>query len=171
MRYYLLLLSSLLIASCADSHQIMRTSQSQIKISMQSSIYISIPRDGRYGSINYSGSGATVSQVVLFALSKHMNQVETGHEYESFKDALATAKKNKADYLIFPLILEWEDRATEWSAIPDKAAIKISLVKVSTGKTLDSIIIKGKSGLSTFGGDKPQDLLPKPVDDFVNTLF
>lgn len=97
--------------------------------------------------------------------------METGHEYQSYKESLNYAQTNNFDYLIFPPILEWEDRATEWSGIPDKASIKISIIKVSTSKTIDSAIIKGKSGVATFGGDHPQDLLVKPVDDYVNSLF
>jgi hypothetical protein len=36
---------------------------------------------------------------------------------------------------------------------------------------MDSVIIKGKSGLATFGGDHPQDLLAKPVSAYVNGLY
>jgi len=171
MRYLKLLLISILITSCADSHQILRTTNKSIKLNTSAPAYISIPKDGRYGQTTYAGSGATVSQVILLAFSKHLTQVETGHQYQSFKDAIKYAKENKFEYLIFPSVLEWEDRATEWSGIPDKASIKISIIKVSTSKTLDSAIIKGESGLGTFGGDHPQDLLPKPVGDYVNKLF
>lgn len=171
MRHFKLLLIFLLITSCADSHQILRTSDKSIKLNASSPAYISIPKDGRYGEIIYTGSGATVSQVILLAFSKHLTQVETGHQYQSYKEALNYAKENKFEYLIFPSVLAWEDRATEWSGIPDKAAIKISIIKTATSKTLDSAIIKGKSGLGTFGGDHPQDLLTKPVSDYVNQLF
>jgi hypothetical protein len=73
--------------------------------------------------------------------------------------------------LVYPTILHWEDRATEWSGIPDRVEIKIEIIGATTGKGLDSAIIKGKSGLATFGGDHPQDLLPKPVEDYVSGLF
>ncbi len=36
---------------------------------------------------------------------------------------------------------------------------------------MDSAIIKGKSGLATFGGDHPQDLLPKPVGEYIDALY
>ncbi len=171
MRYLKLLLISLFITSCADSHQILRTSNNEIKLNPSSSAYISIPKDGRYGQTIYTGSGATVSQVILLEFSKHLTQVETGHEYQTYKEAIKHAKENKFDYLIFPSVLAWEDRATEWSGIPDKATIKISIIKTTASKTLDSVIIKGTSGLGTFGGDHPQDLLPKPVSDYVKKLF
>ena len=171
MRYLILLLVTIFITSCADSHQILRTSSKSINLKTKSSAYISIPKDGRYGQTNYTGSGITVSQNILLAFSKHLTQVETGHEYQSYKESLDYAQTNNFDYLIFPSILEWEDRATEWSGKPDKASIKISIIKVSTSRTIDSAIIKCKSGLATLGGDHPQDLLVKPVDDYVNTLF
>ncbi|TPH14711.1 DUF4823 domain-containing protein [Litorilituus lipolyticus] len=53
----------------------------------------------------------------------------------------------------------------------DKADIKIVVVDVKTLEVKSSVIIKGSSGLATFGGDHPQDLLPKPTSDYIKTLF
>jgi Domain of unknown function (DUF4823) len=80
-------------------------------------------------------------------------------------------RKSEFKYLVYPTILHWEDRATEWSALPDRVEVKIDLIETATGKLLDSVVIRGKSGVATLGGDHPQDLLPKPVDEFVSTLF
>jgi len=171
MRNYILILITVFITSCADSHKIVRTSTGLTKLDTKASAYISIPRDGRYGQSKYNGSGATTSQTILLAFAKYLTQVEAGHEYQSYKEALNHARTNNFDYLVLPLILVWEDRITEWSGIPDKVAIKISIIQVSTSKTIDSAIIEGKSGIATFGGDHPQDLLVKPVDDYVKTLF
>ena len=91
--------------------------------------------------------------------------------YQSFDDALKFTRDNGYKYLVYPTILHWEDRATEWSAIPDRVEVKIDIIESTTAKLLDSVVIKGKSGLATFGGDHPQDLLPKPVGEFVSTLF
>ena len=159
------------LVGCADSHQLLRTGNATVKLDPSKSIYISIPRDGRYGHINYQGSGVNASQIILMAFSKFSNTTETGHQYQSFNDALTYARNNGYSYLVFPTILEWEDRATEWSGIPDKASINIAIVNTESGKTIDSAIIKGKSGLATFGGDHPQDLLPKPVEEYVSSLF
>jgi len=171
MKRYILLFLSVLLVSCADSHQIMKTSTSTAKLEKTASAYISVPRDGPYGHINYTGSGATTAQIMLLAFSRYLNRVETGNTYQSYDDALNYAKENNFAYLVFPSILAWEDRATEWSGLPDKVAVKILVVRVSNGTTLDAAIIKGKSGLATFGGDHPQDLLTKPVDKYVKSLF
>ena len=77
----------------------------------------------------------------------------------------------KFKYLVYPTILHWEDRATEWSGRSDKVEIKVVVVDVLTGNTITGSIIKGSSGLATFGGDHPQDLLPGPVNQFVSTLY
>ncbi|CAC9443028.1 DUF4823 domain-containing protein [bacterium endosymbiont of Bathymodiolus sp. 5 South] len=172
MRYFVILGIVVFLGGCTtDSYQLLRTKNVSIKLESSKSVYISIPRDGRYGQINYQGSGANASQIILMAFSKNSNSAETGRQYQSFDNALTHAKENNYGYLVFPTILEWEDRATEWSGIPDKASIKIAIINTESGKTMDSVIIKGKSGLATFGGDHPQDLLAKPVSAYINGLY
>ena len=172
MRYFVILGIVVFLGGCTtDSYQLLRTKNVSIKLESSKSVYISIPRDGRYGQINYQGSGANASQIILMAFSKNSNSAETGRQYQSFDNALTHAKENNYGYLVFPTILEWEDRATEWSGIPDKASIKIAIINTESGKTMDSVIIKGKSGLATFGGDHPQDLLAKPISAYINGLY
>ena len=166
---YLLLLVSLLFG-CADTHKLTRNG-TNLKLDPSVSLYISVPLDGRYGQTIYHGSGLTTTQAVLKAFSVHMINIETGREYQSFNDALEYAKAHNHKYLIFPSILEWEDRATEWSGIPDRVSIKVAIIATSSGRAIDSAIVEGESGLGTFGGDKPQDLLAKPIKDYVSLLF
>ncbi len=160
-----------LLAGCADTHQLMRTGNTLVNLDSSKSTYVALSRDGRYGQTIYQGSGVSLSQGIMMAFAPYSNSVETGYEYQSFDAALAYTKEHNYGYLVIPAILEWEDRATEWSGIPDKASIKITIIEVSSGKTLDSAIIKGKSGLATFGGDHPQDLLQKPVGQYVGSLY
>lgn len=65
-------------------------------------------------------------------------------------------------YYVIPEILHWEDRATEWSGIPDRLEVKLSIFD-GNKKELASTIITGKSKWATLGGDHPQDLLPEPL--------
>ena len=125
MRYFLVIAIVTVLAGCADSHQLLRTGNASLKLDSSRSVYISIPRNGRYGRTNYQGSGVNSSQIILMAFSRYSNSVETGHQYQPFDEALSYAKKNGYGYLVFPTILEWEDRSTEWSGIPDRASIKI----------------------------------------------
>jgi hypothetical protein len=52
----------------------------------------------RYGQINYQGSGANASQIILMAFSKNSNSAETGRQYQSFDNALTHAKENNYGY-------------------------------------------------------------------------
>jgi hypothetical protein len=49
--------------------------------------------------------------------------------------------KSEFKYLVYPTILHWEDRTTEWSALPDRVEVKIDLNETATVKLLDSIVI------------------------------
>ncbi|MDT8404538.1 DUF4823 domain-containing protein [Sulfuriflexus sp.] len=171
MRLVLFFVMAVLLSSCADNHQLMRMGGNLPKLDQGGVVYVSVPGDGRYGQTIYYGSGQNTAQIVVLAFSQHLKRVESGHEYQDFNASLGVARKIGAMYLVAPTILEWEDRATEWSGIPDKASIKLTVTDVSTGATLDSVILKGKSGLATFGGDHPQDLLPRPVGEYVNSLY
>lgn len=141
------------------------------KLNTRGIVYVSVPEDGRYGQTIYAGSGQNTMQIVVMAFSEHSSRVEGGRAHQSFDESLAAARNMGASYLVVPTILHWEDRATEWSGIPDKASIKVAVFNVSTGVNLDSVIIKGRSGIATFGGDHPQDLLPQPVEEYVSSLF
>lgn len=168
---FILLLVVLFVAGCADKHQLIKVKTSNAKLDSTKSIYIAVPKNGSYGNINYQGSGQTTAQIILLNLSKYSNNVEIAMDYQSYKDTLVYSSVNNFEYLIFTNILEWEDRATEWSGLSDRAAIKINVIEVKTGKTLDSVIIEGKSGLATFGGDHPQDLLYEPIKKYIDSQF
>ena len=162
-----------LLASCAGpSHQLIRQpGGTGGKISPHDSVYIAVSRDGSYGDEAYPGSGIAASQALLSAFSKKARKVEAASSHQEYEDALRFAQEKGYKYLVYPMILHWEDRATEWNALPDKVEIKIQVVDVATDALLDGVVISAKSSLATWGGDHPQDLLPKPVEEFVSSLY
>lgn len=165
-------LAAAFLTGCADSHQLMRQGEgSPAKLTSQDSVYIAISQDGIYGDENYPGSGKTTSQILLSAFSRHAQRVEVARAPQDYEESVKTARDRGFKFLVFPTILHWENHATEWNMVPDKVAVKVQLVGVSADRVLDSIIIEGKSGIATFGGDQPQDLLPKPVGQFVASLY
>lgn len=171
MKFLLVAFMLLLLSACADRHQLMRIGGNRTKLDPSGVVYVSVPRDGQYGQTTYHGSEQNTAQIVVLAISQYAKRVEGGHGYQEFDAALDSAKKLNVQYLVVPTIWEWEDRATEWSGIPDKASVRLMVVDVATRTTLDSALIKGKSGLATFGGDHPQDLLPKPVGEYISYLY
>ena len=170
-RVALVLLSAALVA-CADTNRVVPDTQSSgTKLQSAASAYVAVSADGAYDNKEYRGSGATVSRIVKTALLPHMEHVVVSNAVESYPEALQAAKTGNYGYLIFPTILHWEDRATEWSGRSDKVSVKIVVVEVSTATILSSATIEGKSGLATFGGDHPQDLLPEPIAKHIDSLF
>lgn len=160
-----------LLVGCADTHQLTRASGKGLELSTSASAYVSLPKDGSFGHIVYTGSGALTAQAVATAFAPYFEKITVGMRLEEFSSAQKTAQTGGYAFLLYPDILHWEDRATEWSGRPDQASVKVSIIDTNTGETLDSVVISGKSGLGTFGGDRPEHLLPKPLADYAATLF
>jgi len=173
-RIVVLMFLCFLLSACADSKDIIRVGGSVLnnkKLTADDSFYISIPADGTYGATTYSGSGTMTSRLLLSAFSKRARNVQMAKTPQGFKDDLQAAREGNLGYLVYPTIMHWEDRATEWSGKPDRVEVKVEVFETPSGSLFDSVIIKGRSGLATFGGDHPQDLLPDPMEEFVTSLF
>lgn len=157
---------------CADTHEFIRYASTETpRLASSDTFYIAVSRDGVYGAKVYERSGLTTSQILLASLAKRANRVEVARSPQSYDEASNATRGLGYRILVYPTILHWEDRATEWSAIPDRVEVKIELADVGTGQTLDSGVIRGKSGIATLGGDHPQDLLPLPVEEYFSQLF
>lgn len=173
MKLFFSALALLALMACADTHTLTRSQHAQVAamLDRQASAYVAVTTDGRYGDTVYFGSGAMTAQSVASAFAPYLSKIITGTKPEDLDQALSSARSGRFRYLLYPQILHWEDRATEWSAQPDRATIKLSLFSTDSGAMIDSAIIEGKSGLATFGGDHPQDLLPKPLGQYAASLF
>ncbi|OBT14765.1 DUF4823 domain-containing protein [Vibrio sp. UCD-FRSSP16_10] len=157
---------------CADTHGInVSTAESNMKLSSSDAVYVARSKDGQYGTKQYTGSGATLSQAIQSSLIRKMDNIVVAEQYQPYSDALQYAEKHKFNYLIYPTIMHWEDRATEWSGKPDVVEVKVSVVEVNNKTVIKSGIINGKSGLFTFGGDKPQDLLGEPLNTYLDSVI
>ncbi|MDZ7749420.1 MAG: DUF4823 domain-containing protein [Halofilum sp. (in: g-proteobacteria)] len=140
------------------------------RLSPSGSVYVSVPEPGRYESTVYHGSGQKTAQVIQQSFARHARRVVSGRGPEFFQQALATARERNVDYLVYPSIIHWEERATEWSGIPDRVEVKIEVVDVDSERTLQSGIIEGESAVMTFGG-RPEELLPEPIGKFVSAAY
>jgi len=161
-----------LLYACADTTRVTQDSKyDQISIAPTSTAYVSVPEDGQYGTKNYSGSGSSVASIIRASLLVHLVQANVGTKFETYNQAISSAKESSADYLFFPTILHWEDRNTEWSGIPDKVQVRIVVVDLAKSEVVSAAIVDGTSGVATFGGDHPQDLLSEPISKYVDGLF
>ena len=169
---HIAILTTFLIASCADTHKVIRTGASpDHRLNATSTIYIAVPPDGVYGANTYHGSGQNTAQIIHSAFAKRSRSTKVARIPQSYEEARDAALSENWEYFVYPAILHWEDRATEWSAIPDKVEVKIEVVETRTDRSVASAVINGSSGLATFGGDHPQDLLPEPIEEFVSSLY
>jgi len=161
----------LFLVGCADSYTVRTIRAPSVKLSLEASIYIALPKDGRYGHTVYNGSGLMTQTAFQGEFLAHANKVLIASSIEELDAALASARAEGIDYLCYPVILHWEDRATEWSMIPDKVSVKVTIYDVKNGDEFIATTIDGSSGIATFGGDHPQDLLREPTKSFVGALY
>jgi len=163
----------MMLSGCADTHNLVRSNPTKLttKLTPKDSFYIAVSKDVVYGEDKNEGSGLSLSQVLLSSIAKRVRRVEMGTVYQTFDDALLYANNKSFKYLIYPTILHFEDHATEWNGVPDRVEVKVEVVESATERLVDTALIDGTSGLGTFGGDKPQNLLPKPIEEFISGLF
>lgn len=166
---YVVVVLAILATGCASTYT--KDTLTSPSVQLQSGVIVAIgtPEDGSYGGEPYPESGQATALAVRAAFSRHASEavVLPGCRILScLRDAAP-----RAAYFVVPEILHWEDRATEWSGKKDKLEVKLSVYGSQSDSPLASTIISGKSKWMTFGGDHPQDLLPEPINTYVETLF
>jgi Domain of unknown function (DUF4823) len=158
------------LAGCSATYSRQIVKEPTTKLERDRGVFISTPKDGWYGRIQYKNSGKMTAAAIKAAFSRYSNSVYVSEECLG-SECLKIIPATKFAYYIEPEILHWEDRATEWSGIPDKITIKISVYDAALGSGIASAVFDGESKWATFGGDHPQDLLPEPVNQYVDSLY
>ena len=164
-----ILLVCALAAGCTSTYQQRPTIASESSLISGKRVVIATPENGSYGSERYSSSGASTASAVQAAFARHTSDLVVSTECRNI--ACLREKHPDGFYFVVPLILHWEDRATEWSGKKDKIEIKISIYGATGDQEIAGTLIGGKSKWATFGGDHPQDLLPEPIQTYVETLY
>jgi hypothetical protein len=163
-------LLALLLCGCTSTYHVNPILQ-VANLSVGKSGYVAQPKDGSFENEDYHNSGRQAALAVASALAKHLPRVDVASETKSLELNLAEAKSQNFDYLFFPIIVHWENRATEWSGKLDRIQIELRTFDVPTGKILSYGDIQGSSKWASFGGDSPEDLLKAPIDAYVQSLF
>lgn len=169
---FVLALALVMLCGCVSKYRLDAYTAPTAHLDKSASFYVSLPEDGEYGSTVYPNSGAATAQALRTALLTHVDKVVVGTvKGEELTSAIAQAKQQGLTNVVQTSILNWEDRATEWSGIPDKITLKMAIYDVQSGATVSSTVSSASSKWATFGGDHPQDLLPEPTKKFVDPLF
>jgi len=110
------------------------------------------------------------ANAALAAFSKNARKVSLAAGCQG-SGCLDDVDSNEYGYFVEPIILHWEERATEWSGLPDRIEIQLIIYSTVTNRQIANASFKGKSSWFTFGGDHPQDLLAEPTNEFVQGLY
>lgn len=129
-------------------------------LDVAASVYVALARDGEdIRFLNYEGSGRWTTHSIASALPNEA--ITTGVREETLTQAVESARRLGVDYVVYPRILLWEDRAGEKTGLPDRIAIQILLVDAVRGESVDRRIVEATG--STWKVDHPQDLIEGAV--------
>lgn len=170
MRITFLVIIAAMISGCASTYKQTNLTEPAAKLLKAGSVVIATPANGSYETKEYPKSGEMTALAIQAAFAKFTNTITVSPNCTE----LGCLKKNDSAtsvYYVIPEILHWEDRATEWSGIPDKIEVKLIIYEWQNWKEIASTIISGKSKWATFGGDHPQDLLSEPLNKYVESLY
>lgn len=168
---WVVLCASVMVVGCSQKQAVDAYQPPSAKISRDASFYVMRPQDGSYRGKSYAGSGQSTTTAVVTALYAFTTKVVPASAVEDLQTATANAKAAGLSYVFEPTILNWEDRATEWSGKTDKITVRFIVHDIAKGSVVASTVARASSPWGTFGGDHPQDLLPLPTSTFVNGLF
>ena len=158
-----------ILSACTAKYDVVRNDNKQL--STNDSYYVSKPEDGKYNTINYVNSGEMTRDALYNELKRLDIKAGKEDETQGKAESLSNAKQQGFDVLIYPTILHWEDRATEWSGIRDKAKIKLELIDTDTETTVDSTLFDLVGTWWTLGGLHPQDMVNEAVEEYFQQLF
>ena len=162
---------SILVSGCAATYAQRDLMDIVAKLSPKRAVLVSTPANGIYGNIEYRSSGKITSQEVRTAFSKFASSATVISDCKDLQCLSRQQAAGSFSYLVVPQILHWEDRATEWSGIPDRIEVELRVFDGETLLEVGATVLSGKSKWATFGGDHPEDLLPEPLSNYVKTLY
>jgi len=171
MRFLVLVVVLFGLAACEDTYAVKRPNQISKYMLMSATAYVSMPPDGEYGRFTFPGTGMKVTNAVAAAFSRHLAKVVTATGPQTYDTSLERAREANARYLIAPAIVSWEDWNTGVSGRSDRMALEISVVEVATGDLIERAYLSGTNGIPNLGSTKPEQLVPTPLNQYVNSLF
>jgi len=72
-KFILTIFTIIFLSGCmSDSKQFISTKKSAVNMERVERVYVSVPKDGTYGHINYGGSGNSVARIVTMAFQNIM---------------------------------------------------------------------------------------------------
>ena len=155
---------------CSSKYNYTCKKEASTKLVEGKGVAISIPEDGTFNSKSYQDSGKMTANAVKKSLNKHTETIDLIPTCKA-EDCFNNLAKDKYQYLFLPTINHWEERATEWTGLPDRITITLDVYDTNKEELITSQEFSGASKWFTFGGDHPQDLLSVPMKKIVNEMY
>jgi hypothetical protein len=163
---------ALLLSGCRHSaHQATVPQVVGPKLNTSSIVYVAIPSDAYFKDELAVNSGRLTAELVRDDFAQYVQRAYIGRQVQTFTEALETARRFNCTYVVYPGLLQWDDHATEFSGVRDKAEIKLEVADAASGKILHSSAIKGVGPWLTSGGETPRDILREPLAKYIASLF
>jgi hypothetical protein len=165
-------LAALVLAACETSYKEKNlTNEPPPILKSTSRIYVAIPFDASFKDTVAQESGKLTAQAFQVAFLHYSRSVYTSKFPESVAEALESARRAQMEYVLYPTILRWEDRATEYTGIRDRLAMKVDLIDLQSGTVVFSREVEATGKWMSDGGETPRELLTDPAEQYVNSLF
>lgn len=158
----------LLFVGCTTSFSVNQERNDNERLKKGANIAITTPEDGYYYSTTYFGSGIAVSRIIKDRIRNYSTSCEILPQKNISN--LSKDELSAYDYIIVPTIYHWEDRATAWSAKPDRIEVGIRIYNSNCELISDSVLT-GRSAILTFAFDEPSIVFDRAFAEFVQTLF
>ena len=169
---FALTVAALVLAACTATHSEKNlTNEPPPILKSTSRIYVASPFDASFKETVAQDSGKLTAQAFQAAMLRYTRSAYISKFPESVGEALESARKANLEYVVYPSILRWEDRATEWSGIRDRLTLKVDLIDLTAGTIVFSREIQSTGKWMSDGGESPRDLLDEPAEQYVNALF
>ncbi|MCP5058654.1 MAG: DUF4823 domain-containing protein [bacterium] len=113
------------------------------------SFYVALAEDGFHGNRKYAGSGTTMTLALTRHLSTFASEAEAAIEKATVDEARWTANEHGHRYLVWPEILNWEDRASQWGFRSDRVSVRVVLIEVSSDRVYSDEVLSVTQGVFT----------------------
>ena len=165
-----------LVSACVSQERKVHSFENQVllqvsePLSTDVEVIIATPADGVYADTPIELSGSRTASAVRDAFVAKAANVSIDEGCDSI-DCISENFTGDQGYAVIPIILHWEERATEWSGVPDQIKVQIDTYDISSKTLLASFVIRGYGKQWTYGGEHTQDLLPVPLAEYVAMLY
>lgn len=160
----------LFLAGCGGAEVKPKSNSLHSLLDKKKVVLISTPADGSFATKPYVGSGAIAADAIKKAFAKiGVTAVVTDQCHAATCFALDDIKKY--GYYLRPEIVQWEDRETEWTGMPDKVEIQITIYDLETRAVVGLHSYAERSSKWVKPGHLPQDLLAKPTRAYIKSLY